>query len=259
MRFRLKIAAFLLGLSAAIRALVPLILRPKELMEANKRFAQSPAQIEYWGSDRWTKQGLLETEKGFLEKYSIKSGKFLVLGCGGGREAIALAKLGFKVVGVDFTDELVEVAKRNAGMEKVEATFQRQDIAELALAENSFDYAMLSSFLYSFIPVKKERIALLKNVKKLLHPGSKFLLTLNFSATNPKKNRLKHGLKKIIAFFTLGNIRYHDGDAVLEQSRTFSIVHNFGSQEELLDEIRQAGLETEEVNPKSDYAVLSVS
>ena len=256
MEFRLQIGKFLFKISAAVKALVPLVLTSKDIMEANRKFSASSSEIEFWSSSKWIKKGLNEIEKNFLEKYKIKSGRLLVLGCGGGREAIALAKLGFEVVGVDFTAEILNKARKLAVAEKVKVAFQRQDISRLSLKESSFDYAILSSFLYSSIPIRRIRIGMLKNVRKILRPKGKFLLTLNFSRP-PKNRRLRYTIKKIIALLTLGNIHCQDGDSAIQGDDFFCVLHNFYEPKELLEEINEAGLEAEEVNSKLEYAVLS--
>jgi len=255
--FRLKGGQYLLKLSLAVKSIVPLILTPKDIEEANTRFAQSPWQIELWSKPQWVKKGLDEIEKKFLERYKMTSGRFLVLGCGAGREVIALAKSGFDCVGIDFVDELIEAAKKNAAGEKVKASFQKQDIIELTREKAYFDYAMLSSFMYSCFLVRKKRVELLKNIKNALKPGGKLLLTLDFARSKPKYKKLKYLIRKIIILLTMGNTHYQYGNTVIGEYNYFNFIHNFSGQEEFLEEVTEAGFKADEIDVNSEYAFLS--
>lgn len=258
MSFRVQIGILLLRLSDALKAMIPLVLTPKALMETNRMASGSRLQVETWGKDKWIRKGLLDIEKNFLERYNITSGRILVLACGGGREAIALAKLGFDVVGIDFVDELLEIARLNAADEKVIVYFEKQDITNLSLDERSFDHAILSSFMYSFIPVDKKRIEMLKSIRSLLRPSGKFLLTLNLNLRKEySKRMMKDRIKKVIAFLLLGNRHYRPGDVALDMGDSLGVIHNFCSRKEFLDEVKEADFEAKEINAEAGYAVLS--
>ncbi len=257
MGLRLQTAKFLLKVSSAIKGLIPLILTPQDLLDANRSFCQRPGEIEFWSKAEWIKRGLNETEEKFLEKYKVDKGRFLVLGSKAGREAIALAKQGLEVVAIDFVDELLEVARRNASTEKVNITFQKQDLNSLTFKNELFDYCMISSFLYSSTPIRKKRIEMLKKIRQILRPEGKFLLTLDFARTHPKKSNFKYTIKKIIAYLVFGNIDYQYGDIALGERDTFTVVHNFWDEQELRDEVEEANFKLEEVNTLLEYAVLS--
>ncbi len=74
----------------------------------------------------------------------------LDVGCGGGRFAIELAKLGVEVTGLDFAPDMVSLAERNAGSAGVQerCTFHAEDLLrwdtsdrfELTLGIGLFDY-----------------------------------------------------------------------------------------------------------------------
>ena len=58
--------------------------------------------------------GLDTDETALLKMVPFKEGKLLLLGTGGGREAIHLARIGFNVTGVDVVPEVVKKAEENA-------------------------------------------------------------------------------------------------------------------------------------------------
>ena len=71
----------------------------------------------------------------------VRGKRALVLGCGGGQDVIALARLGAShVTGVDFSKTQLAHAKENLARAKVTATLIEASVAELPmLADESFD------------------------------------------------------------------------------------------------------------------------
>jgi SAM-dependent methyltransferase len=66
----------------------------------------------------------------------------LDVGTGTGRAAIALARRGARVTGVDASAEMLAVAQRRAKDAGVDVTFQQGDAHALAAADGAFDYVV---------------------------------------------------------------------------------------------------------------------
>lgn len=75
---------------------------------------------------------------GVLEHFGLWPKKILDLACGEGTFAVAMAKRGLQVTGVDRSPEMLEIARRRAATEKVRVTFLQQDMHSLSL-RGSFD------------------------------------------------------------------------------------------------------------------------
>jgi ubiquinone/menaquinone biosynthesis C-methylase UbiE len=69
----------------------------------------------------------------------VEGRRILDVGTGTGRAAIALAKAGAVVTGVDASREMLAVAERRAAEEGVTVTFAAGDAHQLAFADASFD------------------------------------------------------------------------------------------------------------------------
>ena len=63
----------------------------------------------------------------------------LDVGTGPGFFAIILAELGYQVTAVDYTEAMLEQARRNAGTLAEKICFYRMNAEELSFADNSFD------------------------------------------------------------------------------------------------------------------------
>lgn len=108
----------------------------------------------------------------YFEREMIRPAKVLELGCGAGRNAIYLAKKGCSVDGVDLSNQALKWAKERAEKENVNIHFICQDIFELPLQENSYDFIYDSGCFHHLAPHR--RISYLQLVDKLLKPNGYF-------------------------------------------------------------------------------------
>ncbi len=115
----------------------------------------------------------------FIEKAMElkKDMRILDLACGQGRHAIELAKRGYDITGLDYSEYLLSVASERARKEGVEVNFIKGDMRELPF-ENEFDaiYMFFTSFGYFS---DEENFRVLKEVSKSLKKGGKFLIDLS--------------------------------------------------------------------------------
>jgi len=79
--------------------------------------------------------------EGAFKKYRKKVRSILDLACGTGVHSVYFARKGYRVVGVDLSREMLEVAKRKARAERLEVEFLEGDIRDLRF-NNEFDAAI---------------------------------------------------------------------------------------------------------------------
>ncbi len=112
-------------------------------------------------------------------------GKLLDLGCGQGRDAIALAKLGFEVTGIDYSkvgiEQLNEIAqKENLSLKGiVKDIFQYSNYGE-------FDFVLLDSMFHFGKREKEKEIKLLKRIIELVKPDTQITICIQNSGNKLK-------------------------------------------------------------------------
>lgn len=115
----------------------------------------------------------------FYEKIDPK-GKLLDLGCGQGRDAIELAKLGFEVTGIDHSRVGIEQLNRIAKREGLSLTGIVEDIYEYKPFEK-FDFILLDSMFHFEKKEKEREVSLLDNIFESASPQTLITICIQHS------------------------------------------------------------------------------
>jgi len=216
------------------------------------KYAQ-PEELEY--SRGSVSQGLGPDEAALVGRFFDPASRVLDVGCGAGREAIALAHRGLRVTAIDVVAAMIEQARREAAHAGVTVTFEVKSVTAFDAPPNSFDHVLFSLLVYAYIPSPGRRIDTLKRVRGALRKGG----TVVFSAYNRKaipaspKDSLRDGARRLMRWLAPNGGAPEPGDrwvrGVSEASRADSPLCfcHFATVEEVEDEIRQAGLSLEQV------------
>ena len=237
MNLRITFARNLLRLGEFIRTLPVVILRPADMLEWS-RMAYNRASRDYDIQNN-VDAGLSPDEMLLWERVSSRAGRILVLGGGGGREAIFFARQKWQVTAVDFSTPMLELARSNAAQRGIALEGWVCDIAQLDATASSFDAVWFSMFLYSAVLNRQRRIKMLRRIRAALKAGA--YLTCSFH-WDPQAQVRRKGelLRKMLTYLTLGNTGYENGD-ILFGSLEFR--HVFASEEELRAEFAAGGFE----------------
>ena len=109
-----------------------------------------------------------------FENGHLPPGRAIDLGCGEGSNAIYLAKLGFDVIGVDFSPTALKRARANTRAAGVEVKFFEDDLTNLQHISGSFDLLVDFGVLNDMNP--EDRDSYMENVVPLASPSSHFIL-----------------------------------------------------------------------------------
>ena len=106
-----------------------------------------------------------------------RGARILVAGSGAGREAFALEGIGYEVTGVDFSQRMVAHAQAEAVRRGSSATFLHADLRSHREAEASFGAVVFTYDVFSFVPGRRDREALLQRVARWLGPDGVLFLS----------------------------------------------------------------------------------
>ena len=119
-----------------------------------------------------TKNGLTAEEQVIADKF-MRKGTALDVGCGTGREALALGNMGFKVTAIDISSNMANIAKRIAKSPNI--TFKISDILDYNGAQ--FDNVIFFNNIFEQIPTHEGRLKSVEKAYALLKKGGIFVLT----------------------------------------------------------------------------------
>ena len=193
-------------------------------------------------------------EIGFLfDDYVTPGDKILDLGCGNGRFFELLKDKDINYIGVDFSEKLIEIAKKKYPKVK----FQVADALDLPFPNNYFDKIYSIAVLHH-IPSKEFRLQFLKETRRILKPNGLLILTV----WKPKSKKdwnlfLKYTTLKLVG--KLGR-----GDVFQPWGKKMERYFHFFSEEELSGLIKEAKfkiikkgiVENEKGNRRNIYLVI---
>jgi SAM-dependent methyltransferase len=99
----------------------------------------------------------------------------LDLCCGAGRHAIPLARMGFIVTGLDYSNDMLAQARRDAAWTGVDVDFRRGDMRDLPWGA-VFDGCVMLGGSFGVLENETENQKVLFAVADALKPGGRFLL-----------------------------------------------------------------------------------
>jgi len=117
----------------------------------------------------WAKQKVNPLLQTYLDEKIEHKGKALVIGCGLGDDAMALAEAGYDVTAIDVSQTALDLAQ--ARFPDTNITFKKQDIFEY---EETFDF-VFEAFTIQSLPVEF-REKMVKAVANTIAKGGKLLL-----------------------------------------------------------------------------------
>jgi len=238
-RLRIASARFMIRLGKLLQSLAVVVMRPDDLIEFSRRSYARPASVAGWSRADLVDEGLSQEEQSLLERSPVQAGRLLLLDLGGGREAIALAKRGFSVTGVDFVADMVAQAKANAARQGVALEGLVQEISQLDVPDGVYDLVWLSARMYSCLPTRQRRVEMLRRIVRALRADGCFICQFHWESQLRRSPWLVL-LHRAVAWLTLGHLQFEPGDALWFN---VEFIHAFADETELRAEFAEGGFE----------------
>lgn len=99
----------------------------------------------------------------------------LDLGCGDGRHSLELNRRGFRVTGLDLSEELLERARRRTADEGLDITFIQGDMRDPP-AVRAYDLVVNFFTSFGYFREDGENARVLEAISRALRPGGRFLM-----------------------------------------------------------------------------------
>ncbi len=146
-------------------------------------------QKEVWNGIASDWKEFREKPRKEVEKFITEcKGNLLDLGCGSGRHF--LKKENLKVYGIDFSEKMLELAKKDSSERKIEAELKLMKDEEIPYPEEFFDSIICIAVLHC-VETKEKRIKLLKEIKRVLKSGGKAMIQVWSKNQKRVKNKGK--------------------------------------------------------------------
>jgi cyclopropane fatty-acyl-phospholipid synthase-like methyltransferase len=111
----------------------------------------------------------------YIEKEMIKPQSVLEIGCGNGRNAIYLAQNGCTVTAVDLSQQAIDWAKEQADVQNISIQFICENIFNLNLGSQKFDYIYDSGCFHHLSPHR--RLSYIQFINKYLKNNGYFSIS----------------------------------------------------------------------------------
>lgn len=234
-RFRISLARFLLRAGEFVRTLPVVVLRPADMVEWSRQGYERGSRAFATAND--VDAGLTRDELESWERVPVRAGRVLILGGGGGREAIFFAQQGWHVAAVDFSAQMLEQARASMAQRRLGFEGRVGDIALLDEPRGSFDLVWISMFLYSAVLTRARRLEMLCRIRQALKPGGILVVSFHWQP-NACHGARAMAARRTIAWLTRGNTGFENGDILFG---TFEFRHAFGAEQELRAEFAARG------------------
>ncbi len=124
----------------------------------------------------WTERTGSEIDRALTMLRPEGGERILDLACGTGRHSLELVRRGFSVVGVEIGEELVEIARKDAEEQGLEAEFVQGDLRELEF-DGEFDVVLnLNDGAVGYFETDEENHRTFEVISRALKPGGQNLI-----------------------------------------------------------------------------------
>lgn len=134
--------------------------------------------VRQWYENKKNVNEMIHWNKGNLKKWEQsvvgffpKEAKVLDIGCGMGREAFALSDMGFSVVGIDISEEVIKQVVQLALNNRYDIPFLVYDGHKLPFEDESFEVAIIWAQTFGLLFGDTYKTSFLEECRRVLKKG----------------------------------------------------------------------------------------
>jgi SAM-dependent methyltransferase len=147
-------------------------------------------------------------------------GRILDVPCGLGRHALELARRGYRMTGVDLSEESLARARASAAAEGLEIDWVRGDMRRLPRKRAAFDGAFCFGNSFGYLEYA-DMEAFLKSVARALRPGARFVVETGMAAESILPRLVERESFQVGDIRMTVDSRYRAEDGCVEERITF--------------------------------------
>jgi cyclopropane fatty-acyl-phospholipid synthase-like methyltransferase len=167
------------------------LLSPRALHAVDEAFY---AGSRTYLSDAHNLKGLLPWEQAAVREFFPAGGRLLLIGAGGGREVLALARMGYAVVGVECNEALVDYGNELLAREGVDARLAVVPRDRAPETGGPYDGAIVGWGAYMLMMGRPRRVEFLRQLRALLPAGAPVLMSFFTRPEDHPRMRKVHAI-----------------------------------------------------------------
>jgi hypothetical protein len=153
--------------------------------------------------DKYNLSGLFEWEKPAIQKYFSKSKNILLIAAGGGREILALSKMGFEVESYECNPAMIEYGNALLQKNKIYTSIKYLPRNSVPTEIKKFDGIIIGWGAYSHIPGSKKRLSFLTGLYPFMHKDTPLMISFLYTAGKSRKYKIIKNLSDFFRFFSV--------------------------------------------------------
>ena len=183
--------------------------------------------------DKYNQSGLFEWEKPLINKHFSNVKTILLIAAGGGREALALSKMGYEVDAYECNTSLIEFG--NAFLQKNNVNVKIKYLPKNSVPGEvkKYDGIIVGWGAYSLMNGSKKRLSFLEGLYPFLHKNTPLMISFLWMRERGRRDRI---IKNVSNFFRIFGKR----DKTEPGDRLEPDFIHFFTEEEIKNEIAQS-------------------
>jgi len=184
--------------------------------------------------DNYNLSGLFKWEKVAIEKYFSDVKDILLIGAGGGRETIALSKMGFEINSYECNKALVDYGNTFLQKQGIKNTIEYLPRDTVPAEARKYDGIIIGWGAYSHIRGKDNRLSFLEKLQPFLNKKAPLMISFLLTGERTRQDKI---VKRVADFFRIFS---KQGKTDLGDGLMLEFVHYF-TEEEIKNELSEAG------------------
>jgi hypothetical protein len=205
---------------------------------------------KFYKDNKYNLSGLFEWEKPMIQKHFTNATNILLIAAGGGRETVALSKMGFKVDSYECNISLVQYANELLEKNSIEARIEYLPRNTVPREIKKYDGIIIGWGAYSFIPGRKRRLDFLSGLYPFLNKEAPMMISFLYTKKRTKSDKVITNVSNFFRFFSHRE-RTEPGDRLIPD-----FMHYF-TEEEIREELIQCKYILKEFNTTSDGCLIA--